>query len=66
VSRHAYFLVDQPRGTQRYPPTQRDDEDALTRAIIALASDYGRHGYRRITIKCMKPAGWSLSVNPAN
>ena len=25
------------------------DEDALTRAIIALASEYGRYGYRRIT-----------------
>jgi hypothetical protein len=25
-----------------YRPTQRDDEDALTRAINALASQYGR------------------------
>jgi hypothetical protein len=30
-------LVHQPRGTQRYQPTQRNDEDALTRAIITLA-----------------------------
>ncbi len=29
--------------------TQREDEDALTRAIIQLASQYGRYGYRRIT-----------------
>jgi hypothetical protein len=29
--------VNQPRGTQRYQPTQRDDEDALTRAVIELA-----------------------------
>lgn len=57
--RHACQLVHQPRGTQRYQPTQRDDEDALTRAIIALASQYGRYGYRRITIK-LREAGWSV------
>ena len=49
--RNACQLVNQPRGTQRYQPTQRDDEDALTRAIIALASQYGRYGYRRITVQ---------------
>ena len=47
--RRACQLVDQPRGTQRYQPTQRADEDALTQSIIALASQYGRYGYRRIT-----------------
>ena len=57
--RHACHLVNQPRGTQRYQPTQRNDEDALTRAIIALASQYGRYGYRRITIK-LREAGWSV------
>ena len=31
-------LVNQPRGTQRYRPTQRDDEDTLTQAIVTLAS----------------------------
>ena len=48
--RRACQLVNQPRGTQRYQPTQREDEDALTRAIIELASQYGRYGYRRITV----------------
>ena len=38
------------RGTQRYAPILRSDEDALTRAIITLASQYGRYGYRRITV----------------
>jgi putative transposase len=56
--RHACQLVQQPRGTERYQPTQRNDEDALTRAIIALASQYGRYGYRRITIK-LQEAGWN-------
>lgn len=30
-------LVGQPRGNQRYQPTQPDDEYELTQAIIALA-----------------------------
>ena len=51
--------MNQPRGTQRYQPTQRDDEDALTRAILALASQYGRYGYRRITA-LLREAGWPV------
>src|SRR5271155_2646360 len=47
--RRACQLVNQPRGTQRYQPTWREDENALTRAIVELASEYGRYGYRRIT-----------------
>jgi hypothetical protein len=47
--RHACRIISQPRGTQRYVPTVRADEDALTQAIIALASQHGRYGYRRIT-----------------
>lgn len=47
--RRACFLMGQPRGTQRNRPTQREDEDRLTQAIIQLASQYGRYGYRRIT-----------------
>ena len=57
--RHACRLVHQPRGTQRYQPTQRNDEDALTRAIITLADRYGRYGYRRITIK-LREGGWNV------
>ena len=47
--RHACRLLGQWRGTQRYGPLRRTEEDALTRAIIALATQYGRYGYRRIT-----------------
>jgi len=43
--RRACQLVCQPRGTQRYQPTQREDEDRLTQAIVSLASQYGRYGY---------------------
>src|SRR3974390_464847 len=42
--RRACRLLGQWRGTQRYITTQRDDEDALTRAIVELASQYGRYG----------------------
>jgi len=51
--------VSQPRGTQRYLPTQRNDESRLTQAIIALASQYGRYGYRRI-LALLKLAGWCV------
>ncbi len=57
--RRACQLVNQPRGTQRYQPTQREDEDRLTQAIVALASQYGRYGYRRITA-LLQRAGWQV------
>ncbi len=55
--RHACRIVSQPRGTQRYVPTIRADEDALTRAIVPLACAYGRSGDRRITA-LRQMAGW--------
>ena len=57
--RRACRLVSQWRATQRYQPMHRTDEDALTEAIIALASEYGRYGYRRITAELQK-AGWHV------
>ena len=57
--RHACRLLGQWRGTQRYIVTQRNDEDALTRAILQLASEYGRYGYRRITA-LLRDAGWEV------
>jgi transposase InsO family protein len=39
--------------------TQRNDEDELTRAILQLASEYGRYGYRRITA-LLREAGWEV------
>ena len=35
----------------------RDDEAALTAAIIAFANEYGRYGYRRIAAM-LRDAGW--------
>ena len=39
--------------------TQREDEDELTRAILQLASKYGRYGYRRITA-LLRALGWDV------
>ena len=57
--RHACRLVGQWRTAQRYQPTQSEDEDRLTQSILALASKYGRFGYRRITA-LLKLAGWQV------
>ena len=51
--------MNQPRGTQHYQTLRRLDEDPLTEAILTLASEYGRYGYRRITQELQK-AGWPV------
>ncbi|WP_182180764.1 IS3 family transposase [Methylobacterium radiotolerans] len=57
--RHACRIVGQHRGTRRYVPTVPADGDALTRAIVALASEYGRYGYRRVTA-LLQADGWPV------
>ena len=37
-----------------------DDEERLTAAIIELATQYGRYGYRRITA-LLRQAGWAVN-----
>lgn len=58
--RRACSIIKQPRSTQRREPVKRDDEDALTQAIIRLASEYGRYGYRRITA-LLHVEGWHVN-----
>jgi len=48
--------------TQRYTAIARADEVALTGAIIALASQYGRYGYRRIT-SLLVASGWQVGCD---
>lgn len=48
------------RSVVRYVPEPRSDETALRRSIIALASQYGRYGYRRIT-GLLWQQGWHIS-----
>ena len=57
--RRACRLLGQWRGTQRYETIRRADEDELTAAVIELASQYGRYGYRRITA-LLQAAGWNV------
>jgi hypothetical protein len=39
----------------------RADEAVLTEAIVRLATQYGRHGYRRIR-RLLLDEGWRVSV----
>jgi len=59
--RFACRVLGQHRSTQRKTPTGRADEAALTADIIALATQYGRYGYRRITA-LLHAAGWTVNV----
>jgi hypothetical protein len=51
--------LHQWRRTQRHAPLRRVDEDALTAAVIALAGQYGRYGYRRVTA-LLNQGGWPV------
>jgi transposase InsO family protein len=48
------------RSTIRYVPEPRPDEGPLRTAVIGLASQYGRYGYRLIT-GLLRQEGWQLS-----
>jgi putative transposase len=62
LERQACRIVGQHRGTQRYTVIARADEDGLTQAIVALAAQYGRYGYRRI-IRMLIEAGWDVGTD---
>ena len=59
--RRACRVLGQHRLTQRRSPKGRPDEDALTRMIIGLASEYGRYGYRRIWA-LLRGRGWEVGL----
>ncbi|MBT7648967.1 MAG: transposase, partial [Rhodospirillaceae bacterium] len=59
--RRACVVVGQHRSTQRLVLVERDDEAALTAAIVTLASEYGRYGYRRIAA-LLRSRGWDVNV----
>ena len=58
--RLACRVLGQHRSTQRKAPCRPDDEAALTQAIVALATQYGRYGYRRITA-LLHAEGWACN-----
>lgn len=53
-------VLQQLRATQRYATKTRSDEEALTAAVMELATQYGRYGYRRI-LELLHRNGWQLS-----
>jgi putative transposase len=59
--RRACRTLGQPRSTQRRTRRVRGDEAALTEAIVTLAAEYGRYGYRRITAM-LRADGWRVNA----
>lgn len=58
--RRACRVLRQHRSTQRHEQVVADDEPRLTEHIVALATKYGRYGYRRITA-LLKHEGWRVN-----
>ena len=58
--RRACRPLGQHRSSQRKVPRGRDDEEALTADLVALAETYGRYGYRKIS-SLLKATGWSVN-----
>jgi putative transposase len=59
--RRACKVLGQARATQRRSPSSPCDEKQLTDDIIALATRYGRYGYRRITALLNNEYGWKVN-----
>ncbi|WP_342111327.1 IS3 family transposase [Methylobacterium sp. SI9] len=59
--RLACRVLGQHRSTQRKRVVVVEDEAALTAAIVALALQYGRYRYRRITA-LLRRDGWTVNV----
>jgi putative transposase len=58
--RRACKTLAQHRSVQRRRPKVKADEAALTTAIVDLAKQYGRYGYRRITA-LLRHRGWPVN-----
>ena len=48
--RHACQVWGLPRSVRRRSRHVPSDQPILVRRMVALASDYGRYGYRRVTV----------------
>jgi putative transposase len=59
--RRACKVLEQARATQRRNLSPPSDEEQLTNDIIALATKYGRYGYRRITALLNSGHGWRVN-----
>ena len=54
-------MLGQARATQRLRPLVSGEEARLVADIIALATKYGRYGYRRITAMLNNNKGWQVN-----
>ena len=48
--RRVCAVLEQPRSTQRQEPKVNEVAERLRKRITELACQYGRYGYRRITV----------------
>ena len=53
-------MLFRSRATQQYGPVHSNEEDTVQTRIIALAREYGRYGYRRITA-LLQQEGWRVN-----
>jgi len=53
-------VLEQPRSTQRHEAPADAEDDRLRARVIALACQYGRYGYRPITV-LLKAEGWRVN-----
>jgi hypothetical protein len=60
--RRACQVLGQHQSVQRYDKRVAEDEAMLTERIIALASQFGRYGYRRVTA-FLRNEGWIVNHN---
>lgn len=58
--RRACRVLKQSRSTQRRQLVVRNDEGPLARAVIDLATEYGRYGYRRVGA-LLRLQGWQVN-----
>ncbi len=58
--RRACNVLDQPRSSQRYETSIRDDEATLVKQILELVGEFPRYGYRFITAK-LRQLGWLIN-----
>jgi putative transposase len=59
--RRACRVLKQPRSTQRHVQRVPPDEPVLRSRVVALASEYGRYGYGRITA-LLRWEGWLVNT----
>ena len=58
--RRACKTLGQPRSTQRYQATQREDDQRLLDRILELVREFPRYGYRMIT-RLLRQEGWQVN-----